>query len=220
MVSSLYSRPLFYFLGGNRQRSDFLYVSTRSGLPLLYRWDKNLEEGQLPTPGDEPVFPYAGAAALHPSKTLVIFPKDKGGDVNYELYTLDYSKNVLQKITGPIGRIFYTFLVNDDEWIVVGHDRQTVYAKSLLREGTMKDLYTTNEQILGAAYDSQRNLLAFSVGREAAKLVIIDIAHPKHWQWVPEAGIPHSIPPQSTLKEGSSHTPSTSERTKSSWPDQ
>src|SRR5439155_31086 len=131
MVSSLYSRPLFYFLGGNRQRSDFLYVSTRTGLPLLHRW-----------------------------------------------------------------------------------------AKNLLREGTMKDLYTTNEQILGAAYDRQRNLLAFSVGREAAKLVIIDIAHPKHWQWVPEAGIPHSIPPQSTLKEGSSHTPSTSERTKSSWPDQ
>ena len=112
MVSSLHSHPLFYFLGGNRQRSDFLYVSTKTGLPLLYRWDNHLEDGQLLTPGDEPIFPYAGAAAIHPSKPLVIFPKDKGGDVNYELYTLDYSNHVLQKITGPIGRIFYTFWVS------------------------------------------------------------------------------------------------------------
>jgi len=202
MVSSLHSHPLFYFLGGNRQRSDFLYVSTKTGLPLLYRWDNSLEEGQLLTLGDEPVFPYAGAAALHPSKPLVIFPKDKGGDINYELYILDYSKNVLEKITGPIGRIFYTFWVSDDEWIVVGHDKETVYARSLLRDGTTKDLYTTNEQILGAAYDSQRNLLTFSVGREAAKLVIIDIAHPNHWQWVPEAGIPPFYPPSVYPKRG------------------
>ncbi len=202
MVSSLHSHPLFYFLGGNRQRSDFLYVSTRTGLPLLYLWDNNLDESQPLTPGDDPIFPYAGAAAIHPSKPLVIFPKDKGGNVNYELYTLDYSKNVLEKITGPIGRILYTFWVNDDEWLVVGHDKETVYAKSLLRDGTMKDLYTTNEQILGAAYDGQRNLLTFSVGREAAKLVIIDIAHPNHWQWVPEAGIPPFYPPSVYTERG------------------
>src|SRR3989475_7056258 len=146
MVSSLHSHPLFYFLGGNRQRSDFLYVSTKTGLPLLYRWDNSLEEGQLLTLGDEPVFPYAGAAALHPSKPLVIFPKDKGGDINYELYILDYSKNVLEKITGPIGRIFYTFWVSDDEWIVVGHDKETVYANSLFsrwnNEGSLHDKRT------------------------------------------------------------------------------
>jgi hypothetical protein len=127
MVSSLHSHPLFYFLGGNRHRSDLLYVSTETGLPLLYRWDNDVEGGQLLTPGDDPIFPYYGAAALHLTKPLVIFPKDKGGDVNYELYTLDYSKQDLQKITGPIGRIFYTFWVNDDEWIVVGHNQQTVY---------------------------------------------------------------------------------------------
>src|SRR5713226_8652346 len=105
MVSSLHSHALFYFMGGNRQRSDFRYVSTETGLPLLYRWDNSLEKRQLLTPGDEPVFPYAGAAAIHASKPLVIFTKDKAGDVNYELYTLDYSNDVLQKITEPIGRI-------------------------------------------------------------------------------------------------------------------
>lgn len=188
-------------MGGNRQRSDFLYVSTETGLPLLYRWDTDLEEGQLLTPGDEPVFPYYGAAALHQSKPLVIFPKDKGGDVNYELYTLDYSKNLLQKITEPMGRVFYIFWVSDDEWIVVGHDQQTVYVKSLLRAGTTKDLYTTNEQILGAAYDRERNLLTFSVGREAAKLAIMDVARPTELRWVPEAGIPPFYPP-SVYPEG------------------
>ncbi len=202
MVSSLHSHPLFYFLGGNRQRSDFLYVSTETGLPLLYRWDTNLEEGQLLTPGVEPVFPYYGAAALHPSKPLVIFPKDKQGDVNYELYTLDYSKNILEKITGPIGRIFYSFWVRDDEWIVVGHDKETVYVKSVFRDGTMKDLYTTSEQILGAAYDSQRNLLAFSVGREAAKLAVMNTASPTQLQWVPEAGIPPFYPPSVYAETG------------------
>ena len=195
MVSSLHSHPLFYFLGGNRQRSDFLYVSTQTGLPLLYRWDVELEGGQLLTPGDKPVLPYAGAAALHPSKPLVIFPRDTGGDVNYEMYTLDYSNSLLQKITGPIGRVFYTFWVNDDEWIIVGHDQQTVYVKSLFRDGTTKDLYTTNQQILGAAYDGQRNLLAFSVGREAARLAIIDVVHPAELRWVPETGIPPFFPP-------------------------
>jgi hypothetical protein len=173
-------------------------------------------EGQLLTPGDEPIFPYDGAAAIHPSKPFVIFPKDKGGDVNYELYTLDYSKDVLEKITGPIGRIFYTFWVNDGEWIVVGHNQQTVYAKSLYRDGTMKDLFTTNEQILGAAFDSQRNLLTFSVGREAAKLMIIGIAHPNHWQWVPEAGIPPFYPPSVYPERGLQHTPLTREPTKNS----
>src|SRR3989442_13191094 len=107
MVSSLHSHPLFYFLGGNRQRSDFLYVSTKTGLPLLYRWDNSLEEGQLLTLGDEPVFPYAGAAALHPSQPPVMFPKDKGGVVKYELYILDYLKSHLAQITRPIGLYFY-----------------------------------------------------------------------------------------------------------------
>src|SRR5690242_11381903 len=135
MVSSLHSYPLYYFLGGNRQRSDFLYVSTETGLPLLYRWDSNQQQRQLLTPGGEPVLPYAGAAALQPSKPLVILPVDKGGDVNYALYTLDYAENTLQKLTEPIGRIFYTFWVNDDMLILVGHDQQNVYAKSVLRDG-------------------------------------------------------------------------------------
>ncbi len=202
MVSSLHSHPLYYFVGGNRQRSDFLYVSTETGLPLLYRWDNKLEKSQLLTPGDEPIFPYAGAAAIHPSKPLVIFPKDKGGNVDYELYSLDYSRNSLQKLTEPIGRIFHTFWVDDDKWVVVGHNMQNAYAKTLLRDGTLEDLYTTNEQILGAAYDNQRNVLAISVGREAAKLAIIDITDPTLVQWAPDTGIPPFYPPSIFTERG------------------
>jgi hypothetical protein len=202
MVSSLHSHPLYYFLGGNRQRSDFLFVSTETGLPLLYRWDHKLEKGQLLTPGDEPIFPYAGAAAIHPSKPLVIYPKDKGGNVDYELYTINYSEDSLQRITEPIGRIFFTFWMNDDKWIVVGHNKQNSYAKSLLRDGTLEDLYTTSEQILGAAYDNQRNLLAISIGREAAKLAIIDVAHPSQVRWAPDTGIPPFYPPSILTEEG------------------
>ncbi len=122
--------------------------------------------------------------------------------MDYELYTLDYSKNVLQKITEPIGRIFYTFWVDDDKWVVVGHNKQNAYAKSLLRDGTTEDLYTTSEQILGAAYDSQRHLLSISVGREAAKLAIIGIAHPTQVQWAPETGIPPFYPPSILTEKG------------------
>jgi pimeloyl-ACP methyl ester carboxylesterase len=59
----------------------------------------------------------------------------------------------------------------------------------------VKDLYTTNEQILGAAYDSLRNLLAFSVGREDARLAVMEIGNPTEMRWIPEAGIPPFYPP-------------------------
>lgn len=195
MVSRLHSYPLFYFLGGNRHRSDFLYVSTESGLPLLYLWQRELGKGKLLTPGDEPVLPILGAAALHPSKPLVVFPKDKNGNSDYEIFSLDYSTDHLKRVAGPSGRIFYTFWLKDDEWIIVGHDKQTVYARNLHQDGTTRDLYTTDEQVLGAAYDDQRQILVISIGREKAKLAIIDASQAKLLNWVPEVGIPPFYPP-------------------------
>src|SRR5205807_1429316 len=142
--------------------------STKTGLPLLYRWDDKLDGGQLLTPGDEPIFPYAGAAAIHPSKPLVIFPKDKGGDVNYELYTLDYSKNVLEKITGPIGRIFYTFWISDDEWLVVGHEKETVYVKSLAMGSGGRD-----SPILSPSVYPERGFLAYSIDQRTHQELVV-----------------------------------------------
>jgi acetyl esterase/lipase len=202
MVSSLHSYPLFYFLGGNRQRSDFIYASTESGLPLLYLWEEKLGKGRLLTPGDQPVYPLFGAAALHPSKPFIVFPRDKGGNSDYEVFTLDYSKNVLRRLAGPLGTVLYAFWDKDDSCIVVGHDNKAVYARTLFHDGAMKDLYTTDQQILGAAYDNQRNLLAISVGRDAARLAIIDASNAQLLQWVPEAGIPPFYPPSVYPEKG------------------
>jgi dipeptidyl aminopeptidase/acylaminoacyl peptidase len=202
MVSSLHSQPLFYFLGGDRHRSDFIYTSTESGLPLLYLWEDEVGKGRLLTPGDEPIFPIGGAAAIHPSKPLIVFPKDKDGNGDYEVYLLDYSRNSLRKITEPIGRLLHTFWVKDDNWIIVGHDKQTVYARLLLQDGKTKDLYTTDQHILGAAYDKQRDLLAISIGRESAKLAMIDASTARLVQWAPDAGIPPFYPPSIYPEKG------------------
>jgi len=51
MVSSLHSHPLFYFLGGNRQRSDFLYVSTKTGLMVSPKPKKNSKPWMPPVAG-------------------------------------------------------------------------------------------------------------------------------------------------------------------------
>src|SRR5204862_6937441 len=51
MVSSLHSHPLFYLLGGNRQRSDFLYVSTKTGLMVSPKPKKNSKPWMPPVAG-------------------------------------------------------------------------------------------------------------------------------------------------------------------------
>lgn len=147
------------------------------------------------TPGDEPVVPILGAAALHPTKPFVVFPRDKGGNSDYEIFTLDYSKNILRHLAGPMGRVLYAFWDSDDSCIIVGHDKKTVYARSISEDGTIRGLYNTDEQVLGAAYDSQRNLLAIAIGRESAKLAIIDVSKAELLQWVPDSGIPPFYPP-------------------------
>jgi pimeloyl-ACP methyl ester carboxylesterase len=202
MVNSLHSQPLFYFLGGDRERSDFIYTSTETGLPLLHLWEDEFGKGRLLTPGDEPIFPIGGAAAIHPSKPLVVFPKDKGGNGDYQVYFLDYSRNDLRRITEPIGRLFYTFWVKDDNWVIVGHDQRTVYARLLFQDGKTQDLYTTDQQILGAAYDRWRGLLAISVGRESAKLAVIDASTGRLVQWAPDEGIPPFYPPSIYPEKG------------------
>jgi dipeptidyl aminopeptidase/acylaminoacyl peptidase len=184
------------------QRSEFIYASTESGLPLLYLWEEKFGKGRLLTPGDEPVFPPFGSAALHPSKPLVVFPRDKGGNSDYELYVADYSKNSLRRITEPMGRILYTFWDRDDNWIVVGHDKQSVYARSVVQDGSKRDLYLTDEQMLGAAYDDQRNLLVISIGRESARLAIMDVAEAEILRWVPESGVPPFYPPSVYPEKG------------------
>src|SRR5947209_18253587 len=121
MVSSLYSHPLFLGLAGNRYRSDFIYLSNQTGVPLLYRWDPVADKSHLLTPGEETVFPIFGGMALpfDLSTPKAVFAKDRAGDQNYNIYVVDYSQNTIDKITkDPLGQVLYIFWAADDKWIV------------------------------------------------------------------------------------------------------
>src|SRR5712692_2792653 len=80
LASSLHSHPLYYYVSGNRNRPDFLYVSTKTGLPLLYRFDPRDGTDQLLTPGEMPVFAMQGCASRHRCVPGVRFG---GGGVRY-----------------------------------------------------------------------------------------------------------------------------------------
>ena len=172
MVTSLYSIPFTIAISGNVHRPDFLYTDTRTGVPLLYRWDKG--ESQCITPGNEPVM---GRAALHNAKPWIVFAKDVGGTEDYAIYFADYSLNKTTQITkGTIGRLTELFWASDSTWVVIGCDKQEYYVTILSRDGSRKNVFTTDQQITAAAYDDQRRLVAAAVGRgPGTKLAIIDV---------------------------------------------
>ncbi len=206
MVSKLYSHPLYLGLASNRYRSDFIYLSNQTGVPLLYRWDPITKRSHVLTPGEETVLPIFGGMALpyDPSSAKVVFAKDKAGDLNYSICIVDYSQNKIEQITKtPLGQVLYTFWATDDQWIVVGHDMKTIYVRLLEANGAVHDLYTTDQQITGASYDHQRGLVAFSVGRgRDARLAVLPISNPADVQWAPDQGMPPYNPPAVHSEKG------------------
>src|SRR5438445_12635690 len=106
MISSLYSYPLYLGLSGNRYRSDFIYLSNQTGVPLLYRWDPITKKSHVLTPGEETVFPiFAGMQPpFIPSTHRPVFAKEKPGNLNYNICFVDYSHNKIDRITkDPVG---------------------------------------------------------------------------------------------------------------------
>lgn len=137
-----------------------------------------------------------GSASLHPTKSLVIFGRDSDGDSDYAVFLVDYSSGQIRQLKGPMGRLFYIFWETDASWLVVGHDQKTVYARRLDSSGTTEDLYVTEKQILGAAYDDQRKLLVLAVGRgKEAQIAILDPSNPSRVRWAPDKGLPPFFPP-------------------------
>src|SRR3990172_2874363 len=172
-VKKLSSHPLSALVSGNEHQADFLYIGNNTGTCQMHLWDSGRAESRLLTPDKEPV---AGQVSLHASRPLVVFGKDQGGNQDYSIFILDYSTNKIEQITRkPLGRVFHIFWISDDEWVVVGHDKDTVYARVLSRDGSIRDVYTTDKQILTADYDEKRKMLALSVGRgESTHLAVID----------------------------------------------
>ncbi len=183
MVTSLYSLPYVVKVFGNENRSDFLYIDTSAGVPLLYHWDQG--KNQCITPGTEPVM---GLAALHSANPWVIFAKDVGGAEDYALYFADYSANEVTQITkGTIGRLTGLFWASDSTWIVVGCDKQEYYVTILSRDGSRKNIFTTDQQMVAAAYDEKRGILVAAVGRgPGTKLAVIDVQK-GNLNWISES---------------------------------
>ena len=194
MVSSLFSHPMIYDVWGNLQRNDFLYISDKTGVPLLYHCQDMGTQGEVITPGNEPFLTpaYHGNVAFNWSKSLVALAKDQGGSLDFAICLLDYSSGTLQQITkGTMGRVRNVFWADNDRWIVVGNDKNTVYARTVLGDGSIENLYNTQDQISGAAYDRVRGFLVVSVGRgRGAKIGIIDVFRGKSERWITESEIP------------------------------
>jgi dipeptidyl aminopeptidase/acylaminoacyl peptidase len=178
LIQSLYSIPFIGGICGNAHRSEFLYLDTRTGVPLLYLWDGN---SHVLTPGDEPV---AGPAALHNTNPWVVFSKDVGGSEDYTLYFVDYTTKKTTQITEtPIGRLAGLFWASDDI-IVVGCDKKEYYIRLYSLDGSSTSLYTTDQQILSSDYDYHRNVVVAAVGRGPGSK--IGIFH-KEITWISES---------------------------------
>lgn len=176
IIQSLYSIPFIGGVSGNAHRSDFLYLDTRTGVPLLYRWDGN---PHVLTPSDEPVM---GLAALHDTKPWVVFSKDVGGNEDYTLYVADYSTGKTTQVTkGAIGRLAGLFWASDDV-IVVGCDKKEYYIRLYSLDGSSTSLYTTDQQIVSSDYDYHRKVVVAAVGRgPGTKIGIVDASGNVKW---------------------------------------
>jgi len=197
IVTSLYGMPLVIAVFGNVNRSDFLYIDTRTGVPALYLWDNG--ETQLLTPGDEPI---TGFAALHDSKPWVVYAKDESGTEDFALYFADYSTKERTQITkGTIGRLSGIFWASDDTWIVVGCDKQEYYIRVYARDGSHTSLFTTDQHVLTTAYDDKRKLVAAAVGRgPGTKIGIIDAKG--NINWISESDESEDILPRVCPEKG------------------
>jgi dipeptidyl aminopeptidase/acylaminoacyl peptidase len=171
IVQTLYNIPLITGIAGSVTQSDFVYISTETGIPLLYCWHNGKKE--VISPPDEPIM---GCTKLHSTSPRAIYAKDTSGNENYALYVTDYSKHSIQKITEePIGRLSKLFWYSDTEWIVIGCDKQEYYIK-VISQDYQHSLYSTHEQILTADYDDTRQVLVAAVGRGAGtKLALINV---------------------------------------------
>ncbi len=173
MVESLYKMSVLR-IADNGTQSKILYISTKTGIPLLYLWNNG--KSQLLTPEDEPV---TGLAVLHNTNPWVAFSKNEGRF--FSLHVCDYSTQRITQITKNIGRITGLFWVSDDEWIVTGCDNQ-YYIRVYSRDGSVIPLFTTKKHIVNADYDTKRNVMAAAVGRGPGTTIgLIDLKGDIKW---------------------------------------
>lgn len=187
LVQALYALPRLTGVVGHRRRSDFLYRSSASGVPLLYRWDEAAGGGQLLTPGDEPVL---GPAVLHPEHPWIALGQDAGGSENHALHLLDLTSGRRHILTEPLGRLTAIHWLGDDAWLVVGSNQVENFVRRIERDGRQHTLYRPESWVQGSALDEARGRLVLSLSRGRSTnydLAILDSHTGQILHWLSES---------------------------------
>ncbi|MBU6999559.1 MAG: S9 family peptidase [Theionarchaea archaeon] len=183
MVESLWSVPRISNVAGTRTRTEFLFTDTRSGVPMLYLWDKG--ECLPVLPDNNPV---TGLCALHHVNPWVVFGRDEKGNEDFTVYVVDYETHEMDRATEEgIGRLTELFWVSDDEWLVIGCNDQEYFISLLQRDGTRSNLYTTDAQIMVADYDDSRELVVAAVGRGPGSRIALMNIRKRNIVWISES---------------------------------
>ena len=185
LVEQLMSYPFTFPAAGHRGRSDYVYMSDRTGEPALFYRDEAAGVDKQITPDGMAVM---GPAALHPSHPMLASARDEGGNEDYAIYVIDLVSAEAQRITnGGVGRVNALYWADNASWVLVGNDADTVFVRHLDHDGTLRDVFTTDEHMLTAAYDPSRGLLAVSVGRgPGTRLALMDVLGDGAVRWVSE----------------------------------
>ncbi|MBA3532908.1 MAG: S9 family peptidase [Ardenticatenales bacterium] len=200
MIKRLFEVPMMVGTSGHPARSDFLYFSNETGIPLLYHWDPARQETRLLTPGTEPIM---SKTCLHPTEPRAIFLKDSGGNMDFALYQVDFEGNQERLMPGTLGFVLHLYWATDGDWLLGGHDHGQAYLRRLSPDGTLRDLFTSEKQIMTSAYDPQRELLVASVGRGAGtRLVLVDAREGWVREWVSESDSSEDILPALQVDKG------------------
>ncbi len=187
LVQAIYALPRLTGITGHRQRPDFLYRSSASGVPLLYRWDGSTGGAQLLTPGDEPVL---GPAVLHATRPWVALGQDAGGSENHALQVLDFAAGRRHNITQPLGRLGAIHWLTDDAWVVIGSNQVENFVRLIRRDGSQQTRYRPESWVQGSALDAGRGRLVLSLSRGRSTnydLAVLDLHTGAIEEWLSES---------------------------------
>ncbi|MFW9922468.1 MAG: alpha/beta hydrolase family protein [Candidatus Thorarchaeota archaeon] len=164
-------------LSGNKERSDFIYLSNKGDKIELINWEneKKILSSEISS----------SLMVLHPNKPIIVFIKDTQGDENFFLYTFNYETKIIKKMNeNPLGSIIELIWLSNDEILFSGFDETQYYISKLTVDGRILTIYSTNKQILNMDYNKNKELLAVAIDRINTKIAIIDLQQMKFVKWL------------------------------------
>jgi dipeptidyl aminopeptidase/acylaminoacyl peptidase len=168
-LSTYASSREYYNIRGNRERDEIIFNSLGDdGEFKLFIRESNGEERIISKKAS-----FTHGITLHPSKTLVLYSKDKDGLQDESLVLLNYTSSVESVIAKNVGRLIRMKFV-DDNIVIAVSSRKKNYAVLRINtdSGEIKELYTTTSQVVGVDFD--RDYVVFSEGRGITEIVVIN----------------------------------------------